>query len=133
MSGAREMARVASETHALVKKNADGGEGDGQSSRHAKGTVCNSRPCERMPRKDRAMSRATDMAKEGSETHILVNAGDGQGDEQNSRDGKGCVCNPHSGEKECQQKNRAMSKAAEMERKASETHFVVKECRGSTG
>jgi hypothetical protein len=86
-----------------------------------------------MPRKDRAMSRATDMAKEGSETHVLVNAGDGQGDEQSSRDGKGSVWNPRSGEKECRQKNRVMSKAAEMERKPSETHVLVKECRGRTG
>jgi hypothetical protein len=135
MSKAREMARVASETHVLVKKNAGRGEGDEQSSRDAKGSVWNSHPGERMPKKDRAMSSTTDMAKEGSETQVLVNSSDGQGDEQSSRDGKGSVWNPRSGEKECRQKNRnrVMSKAAETERKVSETHVLVKEFRGRTG
>jgi hypothetical protein len=39
MSRAAEMAREASGTHALVKKNADGGQDDEQSRRHDKGSV----------------------------------------------------------------------------------------------
>jgi hypothetical protein len=39
MSRAAEMAREASETHELVKKNADRGEGDEQSSRGGRGSV----------------------------------------------------------------------------------------------
>jgi hypothetical protein len=46
-----------------------------------------------MPTKDRAMSRAAEMEREASETHVLVkqNAGKGQVDEQSSRDRKGSV------------------------------------------
>jgi hypothetical protein len=60
-----------------------------------------------MPRKDRVLSRAAEMAREASETHALVkkNADGGEEDEQ----------------------------TAEMEREASETHLLVKECRGRTG
>jgi hypothetical protein len=39
MSRAAEMAREASETHALVKKNAEEGQGDEQSSRDGKGGI----------------------------------------------------------------------------------------------
>jgi hypothetical protein len=39
MSRAAEVPREASETHALVKKNANGGEDDEQSSRDGKGSV----------------------------------------------------------------------------------------------
>jgi hypothetical protein len=38
MRKAREMARATSETHPLVKKNADRGAGDDQSSRDDKGS-----------------------------------------------------------------------------------------------
>jgi hypothetical protein len=45
-----------------------------------------------MPRKDREMSRAAEMAREASETHALVKeCHDGQGYEQSSRDGKASV------------------------------------------
>jgi hypothetical protein len=124
VSRAVEMAREASETHELAKRNVD---------------------------KDRVMSRAADMAREVSETHVLVkgcrgrtgwwaeqqrwqgkrlkltfwwkNGEEGQGDEQ-SRDGKGSVWNPHSGER-MPRKDR-VSRAAEMAREASETHELVK-------
>jgi hypothetical protein len=39
MSKAADMARAASETHALVKKIAEEGQGDKQSSRDGKGSV----------------------------------------------------------------------------------------------
>jgi hypothetical protein len=102
-----EMAREAAETHELVKKNAKEGQGDEKSSRDGKGSIWNSRPGGRMPRKDRVMSRASEMAREASETHVLV--------------------------KTMPRKDRVMSIAAEMAREASETHALVKECRGRTG
>jgi hypothetical protein len=41
----------------------------------------------------RVMSRAAEMAREASETHVLVkrNADERQGDEQSRRDGRGRV------------------------------------------
>jgi hypothetical protein len=60
-----------------------------------------------MPTKERAMSKAAEMARHASETHALVkkNADEGQG----------------------------VSGAAEVAREAGETHVLVKECPGRTG
>jgi hypothetical protein len=57
-----------------------------------------------MPRKDRAMSRAADMAREASETGETM-----------------------------RMKDMVMTRAAEMAKEASETHELVKEYRGRTG
>jgi hypothetical protein len=127
MSRAAEIAREASETHALVKNNAEEGQGDEQSSRDGKGSVWNSHAGEkecrwrrgwwaeqqrpqgkrlkltrwlkRMPIEERVMRRAAEMAREASETHMLVkrNADGGEGDEQSSRDHQGSVWNSHAG------------------------------------
>ena len=60
-----------------------------------------------MPTKEGVMSRAAEMAREASETHVLV---------KKNADG-----------------GRVMSRAAKIAREASETHGLVKECRGRTG
>jgi hypothetical protein len=52
-------------------KNADEGQGHELSNRNGKGNVRNSRPVERMPTKDRVMSREEGMAREAWGTNVL--------------------------------------------------------------
>jgi hypothetical protein len=152
MSRAAETAREASKTHALMKKNAGGGEGYEQSSRDGKDSAWSS-PSGESTRKDRVMSRAAEMTREASETHPLQkecrartgwwgeqqrwkgkrlkltfwwqNAEKGQGDEQSSRDDTGSVWNSPTAER-MPAMDRVISRAAEMAKEASETHALGK-------
>jgi hypothetical protein len=68
-----------------------------------------------------------------SETHVLVKySGEGQGDEESRRDGKGRVSYSRSDER-MRTKDRVLNRSAEIEREVSATHALVKECRRRTG
>jgi hypothetical protein len=86
-----------------------------------------------MPTKDRAMSRAVEMAMETSGTHALrEDADEGQGDEQSSREAKTSVWNSRTAER-LPMRDSVMSRAAEMVREASRTHELRKDSRRRTG